>query len=233
MEKRTVITAHSGADGTPDNSMEFVRYALMHHADVLEVDVRMAKGRLIVSHNETGDDAVALKDIFDTLTAFADTRINCDLKEYDLEEEVLNLARVCGLSPGRLLYSGSVKPAEQSVFCSWREVEVFWNVEECIPDVYKTDEAGQGNPLTDEETEKLIRECRKYGIHVININEKYVTPEFLSAMKESGVRISVWTVNDPKRIREFLDYGIFNITTRHFAEAMALREAVGERSNGK
>ena len=140
--------------------------------------------------------AVALKDIFETLAAFKDTRINCDLKEYGLEEDVLALARACGLPAKRILYSGSVKPAEQSLVCPWREVEVFWNVEECIPDVYALDESGQGNPLTEEETEKLIADCRKYDIRVVNINEKYVTPEFLSAMKENGLGISAWTVNE-------------------------------------
>ena len=51
---------------------------------------------------------------------------------------------------------------------------------------------------------------------MVNINEKYVTPEFLSAMKENGLGISAWTVNEPERIREFLDLEICNITTRNF-----------------
>ena len=107
MNRKTLITAHSGADGTPDNSMEFVRYALTRQADVLEVDVRMGKDGLIVSHDETGEEAVALKDIFETLAAFKDTRINCDLKEYGLEEDVLALARACGLPAKRILYSAA------------------------------------------------------------------------------------------------------------------------------
>ena len=37
----TNITAHSGSDGTPDNSMEFVHYALTTSADALEIDVRL------------------------------------------------------------------------------------------------------------------------------------------------------------------------------------------------
>ena len=40
MSSKTLITAHSGADGTPDNSMEFVRYALTLPVDAFEVDVR-------------------------------------------------------------------------------------------------------------------------------------------------------------------------------------------------
>ena len=33
------ITAHSGCDGTPDNSMEFVRYALASEGNCLEADI--------------------------------------------------------------------------------------------------------------------------------------------------------------------------------------------------
>ena len=35
-----MITAHSGADGTKENSLEFVAYAMQTGADALEVDVR-------------------------------------------------------------------------------------------------------------------------------------------------------------------------------------------------
>ncbi len=37
---KTLITAHSGADGFADNSLAFVDYALHSGADAVEVDVR-------------------------------------------------------------------------------------------------------------------------------------------------------------------------------------------------
>ena len=44
------ITAHSGCDGTPDNSMEFVRYALASEGNCLEADIRRNRdGELILS----------------------------------------------------------------------------------------------------------------------------------------------------------------------------------------
>lgn len=58
------ITAHSGCDGTPDNSLEFVRHALQTNADALEVDVRKTKdGILAISHDAIldGQDAPALR----------------------------------------------------------------------------------------------------------------------------------------------------------------------------
>ena len=35
-----MITAHSGCDETPENSLEFLRTALQSEADAVEVDVR-------------------------------------------------------------------------------------------------------------------------------------------------------------------------------------------------
>ena len=60
----TMITAHSGADGTKENSLEFVAYAMQTGADALEVDVRMGEnGILILSHDKTDEDAVRLADV--------------------------------------------------------------------------------------------------------------------------------------------------------------------------
>lgn len=43
----TMITAHSGADGTKENSLEFVAYAMQTGADALEVDVRMGENGIL------------------------------------------------------------------------------------------------------------------------------------------------------------------------------------------
>ena len=45
---KTLITAHNGADGTPEGSLEYVRHALSTDADVLEIDIRrLPDGTLI------------------------------------------------------------------------------------------------------------------------------------------------------------------------------------------
>ena len=149
-KKSTLITAHSGSDGTPDNSMEFVNYALGTAVDALEIDVRQAaNGTLIISHDETGEEAVTLKEVFDAVRGH-EKRINCDLKEYGLEEAVNELAVSCGLAEGQILFSGSVKPREERSGRPWEAVEVFWNVEECISDIYVCEAGGEREKITAE-----------------------------------------------------------------------------------
>ena len=55
----TLITAHTGADGRPDNSLEFVEYALGCGADTLEVDVRR-KYNVNILGVKSGDEIVPL-----------------------------------------------------------------------------------------------------------------------------------------------------------------------------
>mgnify|MGYP003199851933 CR=1 FL=1 len=130
-----MITAHSGADGTKENSLEFVAYAMQTGADALEVDVRMGEnGILILSHDKTDEDAVRLADVFRMMGKYPGMRINCDLKECGLEVAVRQLALISGLKTEQILYSGSVRPVPVTESCIWRDVEVFWNIEEYLPD---------------------------------------------------------------------------------------------------
>lgn len=63
-----IITAHSGCDGTEDNSLEFVTYALRSEAGCLEVDVRKGQdGDLILSHDDNGGEGVFLRNVFERM----------------------------------------------------------------------------------------------------------------------------------------------------------------------
>lgn len=193
-KKSTLITAHSGSDGTPDNSMEFVNYALGTAVDALEIDVRQAAdGTLIISHDETG------------------------------EEAVNELAVSCGLAEGQILFSGSVKLREERSGLPWEAVEVFWNVEECISDIYVCEAGGEREKITAEMARKLAVEAARSGYSVININEKYLNEAVLETIKSHHMGISAWTVNEPDRISQRLKLGVHNITTRRPAEALKLR----------
>lgn len=217
----TMITAHSGADGTKENSLEFVAYAMQTGADALEVDVRMGEnGILILSHDKTDEDAVRLADVFRMMGKYPGMRINCDLKECGLEVAVRQLALISGLKTEQILYSGSVRPVPVTESCIWRDVEVFWNIEEYLPHIYKEQKE---DLLFEQAAYKISRACRKYGIHTVNVNEKIATEEFIRVTGENDIDLSVWTVNDEERFRELLGQGVKNITTRNVKMACEVR----------
>ena len=86
MSDKTLITAHSGSDGTPDNSLACVRYALSTAADAFEVDVRrLADGTLALGHDAADHTAPTLREVLALAAAKPGVRINCDLKERGLE----------------------------------------------------------------------------------------------------------------------------------------------------
>lgn len=209
------ITAHSGCDATPDNSLEFVRHALQTNADALEVDVRKTEdGILAISHDPiTHDqDAPVLDTVFD-LVAQSDKWINCDLKEPDLENAVMDLARKHGLLQ-RLIFSGTVSLERVQTDDSLRrDVRIYINIEELMPGLY--DRLEKGGELTEADMQTAADLCKKYEFRVINVYEKLCTPEFVQKMYENGIAVSAWTVNDAARAAELARAkSIENITSR-------------------
>lgn len=98
--KETNWTAHSGADGTLDNSLQFIRYALGTQADALEVDIRRhpCTGELVLGHDAVGEHPLTLREVFEQAGRHPSMKINCDLKEPALERQVLALAEQTGMT---------------------------------------------------------------------------------------------------------------------------------------
>ena len=88
--KQTNWTAHSGADGTPDNSLQFIRYALGTQADALEIDIRRnpCTGELALGHDSVDEQPLTLREVFVQASGHPVMKINCDLKEPALERQV-------------------------------------------------------------------------------------------------------------------------------------------------
>ena len=223
MSSKTLITAHSGADGTPDNSLDFVRYALTLPVDALEVDVRRrADGSLALGHDSTGSDAPSLRQVFDLVAAHPSVKVNCDLKEPGLERDVCQLAQQCGLA-GRLIFSGTVcVDALHNLPEASAPVEVYLNLEEYVPDLYNSYRDIPDFELKAAET--ICGICTAHGIHAVNMNQSLVTRRFRDRLAQAGLGVSAWTVDWPDEMRWFFSRGVHNLTTRRPKAALALRE---------
>ncbi|AZY49303.1 glycerophosphodiester phosphodiesterase [Bordetella avium] len=63
-----------------------------------------------------------------------------------------------------------------------------------------------------------LERLKKYECVALNINQKDATPELINAVHAAGYRIATWTVNDPTRARELLDWGVDGIFTDKLAD---------------
>ena len=94
-----MITAHSGCEGTAENSLESLACGLALGADCVEVDVRLGgDGVLWLTHDlpKPGAALVRLEQAFAAL-ADSNAAINCDLKECAALYPVLSLAEARGM----------------------------------------------------------------------------------------------------------------------------------------
>ena len=216
---RTLITAHSGCEGLPDNSLEFIRFALHCGADALEVDVRRCPGGgLHLSHDPTDRPGVRLSDAFSLLSQ-GTVSVNCDLKESGLETEVLEAARSFGLEE-RLWLSGSVS---SEALPRMRE-RTLWNLEQACPQILIC-LAEQRLP-SPEELRCAIRQCQDHGARFVNLPWELCTSENLELFQESGLALSVWTVDKEVMAKKLLEHGVFNLTTRCPLRLLRLRETI-------
>ena len=216
----TLITAHSGADKTPDNSLEFVSYALTTKADTLEIDVRKLNGNLVISHDEASDKFPSLQDVFSLVSKHPTMNINCDLKEQNLELDVCRLAATNHLEK-RIILTGTVN-ADLFPLSEFPDVRVYLNIELYVPNLYLNYREIPDFELT--AAEEILKVCHRSKINTVNINQLIVTRRFIETLKKEGVGISAWTVDNPLEMDWVFAKGIVNLTTRNLAVALEKRQ---------
>ena len=238
---QTLITAHTGADDTPDNSIAYLEYALRSGADVVEIDVRCTSdNELILTHDEITTDAadkaftpVPLEEAFQMLQAHPSARMNIDLKEDGLEADVYALARKMQIAD-RILYSGSVSIDRLRAADLLGVVEICLNIEEILPDLKaqlkKMEE--EGAPLLFPLAERIALAdraceiCTTAGLDTLNVCKDYMDAPLIEHIHAKGVALSVWTVDDEEEATFFLRQGVKSITTRKLAALLSLRDSL-------
>ena len=217
---KTMITAHSGADNTKDNSMQFINYAITTKADALEMDIRRMNDTLVISHDEPNPNNPStytdLSVVFLAIRRNPSIRINCDLKQPGLEAPVLEAAEKLGLEK-RLIYSGTVS-IDRMKSLPENSITVFLNIEEYVPDVFNR--CAQDPSFIPEAAERICSICRDGNIPVVNTNYLIATEQFLTICRKNDIGVSVWTVKEEEEMKRFLRDGVTNITTRNLSLAL-------------
>lgn len=215
-----IITAHSGCDGTPDNTLAFVRHVLHILPDAFEVDVhRREDGVLIIAHDTDKTGLYAgcptLSEVHALIKAQPTLGINYDLKDAGLERAVIGQHEA--EAPQNPMYLSGVvsvplfagEPALQ------KRATVLLNAElESDGDAFYLDLAAHPEKLQ-QAAENVAAACALCGAKVVNVHFLACTAEFQRILAAHGVGVSVWTPDDVAVAKAFAARGVFNITTRN------------------
>ncbi len=227
LTNRTLLTAHSGCEVTPDNSLAFLQFASGLAVDCLEVDVRSdGSGTLKLSHDSESSDAPELRQAFRIIRAVPGLLLNCDLKTPGLEGQVWQLAGEEGVTD-RLVYSGEVSA---EAMASDREmaaaVRWFFNLELCFPNLCEASAGGSENLSPSQMADVLAGVLTENGAACLNLNWRLCETPLWAELRRARIPLSVWTPDAPEILRLFMEQGVANITTRQPCRAIMLRETL-------
>lgn len=213
----TLITAHSGSDGTQENSLAFVRFFQHKPIEAIEIDVRydQESKQLVLRHDEENiEEKTPLRAVFELMQE-TDLLVNCDLKEPGLEMRVKKLADQYQLWE-RILLSGTV----DVYFLSRWPAHILMNIEN-----------GLEQSLSWEHwTEQTVLEAANYlisrGATRLNLPYQCYTERLATLARKHNVALSLWTVNSLQDLSYFEEHNVYNLTTRNAWKYFQVRQEV-------
>ena len=200
MQTRPWIVAHRGASRTaPANTLQAFEAAIREGADVVELDVRSTSdGRLVVIHDAKISGIpigrLAYHDLKrtmphvplleETLTALAGRiRLDVELKERGTEAGALALCRA-HLPPGDYIISSFLRTV----------LHVCRRLDADVPLGF----------ITRRDARAALALCRARNWPWLMLEDRLARPQILERCLKTGVRVMVWTVNDPRRLFSLL-----------------------------
>jgi len=199
------VTAHSGCEGTPDNSMEFIRKGVEINAQILEVDVTFrADGTPVLIHKEQADSDEGL--LFDEAVRYisenSDTvRLNLDLKSTANLSGIVEILDRYGMRE-RCFYTGVNADFVEAVRADGE-----------LP-YYLNTPITRWKKHSPKELNAALERVKKSGAIGINCSLKYASKKMVKLFRQNGLLVSCWTANTKSVMIKLLKIAPDNITTR-------------------
>ncbi len=198
------VTAHTGCEGTEDNSLEAIRKGKETGADIVEFDLRFdGEGRGILSHDENENNPVSLDEALKTVSQYEGLRVNVDCKTTDNLKEIFRLGEEYGITD-RLFYTGIEEKDVEAAKTQTPQISYYLNYE--VDKLKKKDE---------EYISSLISLVKEKGAVGLNINHGQCSKKMVEMFRGEGLQVSVWTANDIFTMLKCISFVPDNITTRY------------------
>lgn len=185
------IIGHRGARGlAPENSLLGVRRAMALDVDMIEVDIRVKNGELVLSHDQVirSENYATLEDLL--ITVEGNFPLNLEIKELAV---VKYLKKELQGYKGKILFSSFEFKILQAV------KKVFPKAELAVLEKWSGVRA--------------IAEATLLDTNRVHINQQWLWSGFVKSMKHRGFKLYAYTVNSRDRAEELEEWGIDGIFT--------------------
>lgn len=197
------LTAHTGCEGTRDNSLEAIDKGAAAGAHIVEFDLNFNEsGEPFLAHDKAEADSVTLREAFEAVAKYENLRVNVDCKATDNLEIVTKLAEEYGILD-RIFYTGISKEDVEAVKRQTPDIKYYLNTD--------VDKLKKNN---EEYIRSLVKLTKDTGAVGLNIKFTTASKKMVEIFHEEGLEVSVWTVNEELDMHKVLSLGCDNITTR-------------------
>jgi glycerophosphoryl diester phosphodiesterase len=213
----TLIYAHRGASAMyPENTLRAFRQALASGVDGIELDVHAtADGIPVVIHDRNVERTT-------NGTGYVDEIPLARLETFDAGdgERVPTLTEVLALVGDAAHLDVEIKGTDieravldvlaQYPAVRWAISSFAWDT---LRAVRQLDPVAEVWPLAQRVDDDLIAVAAELGSPAVSLFTGAYTPETAAKLRAAGLRVIVWTVNDPREARRIDDLGAFGLCT--------------------
>ena len=236
-----LITAHTGCNGTPQNSIESLLKGAEWGADVCEIDVRGTRDEVpVLWHDDrlitAGGERIPIGDLsYDEIGRLVDKgkiipladalqtakerglHLNLDIKDDDCITAVAKLVRKWEMAED-VVFSGCGKVRASYLKANYPEFQVLLNADEAFLERRDFTYA--------QKAKGLCETAVSAGCCGINIRHDLYRQELQVHADQRFLPVAVWTVGPGDDFGKYIGSGVHSITTMHVKELVSLRRKI-------
>lgn len=200
------VTAHTGCEGTPDNSLDSIRAGVAAGADIVEIDLHfLPDGTPVLKHDaptaSEADTLPTLDSAFELLSSL-DVKMNVDVKSTANMPSVVSLAEKHGVTD-KIFFTGVDEEFAPAVKSGAPTIPYYLNV--------KVDKKKNADPAYLSSLVQKVKSCGAVGINTKFTN---CSKKLVDAFRSEGLPVSIWTAKTKSQMYHCLSLEPDNITTR-------------------